>query len=415
MKTNRQILLDHTIIKWFAWVLNLLVMAAGKIAPKNHDLSLPVKRIAVCKFKGLGSVIQATPLLHALREKYPDATIIFVSSVSNRSLLQRISLIDEILILDDSSLGSLVRSFFSLIVAIFRRQIDVYIDLEVYSNFSSVVAALSNARNRFGYYLKESNYRMGIYTHMMYYNSAVPISQAYLQWARLLGCAEKDWPLYGFDPLGSRFLLSDKETDLEKMRYLVINPNASDLRIERRWPAASFVSLIQQLADRYPEYRILLIGSATEREYVSGIRQQVSAANVVSVAGETSMDDLIRVIRYAGVVVTNDTGPMHLSFSMKVPTVALFGPCSPAQYGAAPNSAVIYKQVYCSPCVHEFRIPPCMGNNQCMKQIEVAEVLSAVDLLLRGAIAPSASLSRAPHVLKGTAGEVLGIISRKTY
>jgi ADP-heptose:LPS heptosyltransferase len=90
------------------------------------------------------------------------------------------------------------------------------------------------------------------------------------------------------------------------------------------------------------------------------------------------LPELITLIAGADLLITNDTGPMHLAFALKVPTVSLFGPCSPQQYGGTAKTISVYKNVYCSPCVHDFLIPPCKGDNQCMKKISVTEVIEAV-------------------------------------
>ena len=411
MNTNKQILLDNTIVKWFAWVLNLLVMMAGKIAPKNHDLSIDFQTIAICKFKGLGSILQSTPLLQTLKKAYPEARIIFITSSSNQTLLSHIDLIDEVVTLQDKTFRDLLKNIIPFIWKVFRLRAGVYIDLEVYSNFSSVIAALSNAQNRFGYYLKESHYRMGIYTHMMYYNAAVPISQTYLQWARLLGCREIVTELFRFETVLNQ---PAEDRELQDRRYILINPNASDLRIERRWPRELFVVLIDALYKQHPELDILLIGSPGERAYVQTIAERFDQERVRNMAGRTSISGLIRLIDKAALVITNDTGPMHLAFALQKPTVALFGPCSPAQYGDHPNAVIIYKNVYCSPCVHEFRVPPCGGNNQCMKQIRASEVLAVAEQILEtGVPGTGATTDRRVYSIPGEG--VLGIIRRTSY
>jgi ADP-heptose:LPS heptosyltransferase len=414
MKTNRQIYLDQTVIKWMALLLNSMVKLAGKLFPKNHDLSRPFQTIAVCKFRGLGSIVQATPLLQTLRRQYPDATILFVTTPANKQMLGKIPLVDEVVLLNDKTIGSLLRGIFPFVWTLFRKKIDLYIDLEVYSNFSSVITALTNAQNRFGYYLKESNYRMGIYTHMMYYNSAVPISEVYMQWSRLLQVREEIQDLYEFETSAAAFPKADGLTATD--RYLVINPNASDLRIERRWPAEGFVQLIQLLLQQYPQCRILLVGAPNERDYVTTIYDQVVHERVLNMAGRTSMEELICLLKHAAVVITNDTGPMHLAFAVKAPTVALFGPCSPRQYGINANAAIVYKNVYCSPCVHEFRIPPCLGNNQCMKQITVPEVLTQVNAMLDGHVPVNAFNDPRSYSGEEEGKPIaLGMIRRKTY
>jgi ADP-heptose:LPS heptosyltransferase len=158
---------------------------------------------------------------------------------------------------------------------------------------------------------------------------------------------------------------------------IVINPNASDLRIERRWPKENFGSLAKKLRLTYPQKTILLIGAANEKDWVNEIHQKLdneTGKKVFNVAGLFSLGELFAVIDSAEVIITNDTGPMHISFSLGRPTISLFGPASPSQYGQNPSAFGVYKNIYCSPCVHDFLTPPCKGDNQCMKQITVEEV-----------------------------------------
>jgi ADP-heptose:LPS heptosyltransferase len=341
------------------------------------------KTIAVAKYKGLGSIIQATPLLQTLRINYPEAKIIFITSKSNVSILKMINCVDEIIFLDDTTLGSLLRSFFPFLIKLINSRIELLFDLEIYSNFSSLITTLSMAKNRVGYYLRSSNYRLGIYTHMMYYNISVPISQTYLQLARLTGAPKIVPGLYPLQGNSSPIEIDGQLFDLKQNKYLLINPNASDLRLERRWGAEKFKSLIESLRKKLPEYKIILIGGKAEKEYVDQICNSLkSQERILNFSGSTSMEQLVCLIKEASVFVTNDTGPMHIAFSLKTKTVALFGPCSPNQYGVSEFVYPIYHKVYCSPCVHEFILPPCNGNNQCMKLIEVSEVLKGTEAML---------------------------------
>jgi len=81
-------------------------------------------------------------------------------------------------------------------------------------------------------------------------------------------------------------------------------------------------------------------------------------------------------------MITNDSGPMHIAFALQKNTVALFGPCSPQQYTNQKNAYFIYKNIYCSPCVHQFTISPCRGDNQCMKQLNMNDVHIIVNKIL---------------------------------
>lgn len=361
--------------------LNLLARVLGFILRIDHSLNKPVKTIAVCKFVGLGSIIQATPLLQTLRKNYPDASIIFISNESNIGLLNHVNVIDKVFTISDKGIAALFMSTTSLLFKLWKHKPDVYIDLEIYSNFSSVIATMSLSKNRIGFFKNDKTYRKGIYTHMLYFNVKSPISQTYLQFARLLGCKkivpELSLNIENID--SNTMQIVDQKLNTILQKYIVVNPNASDLRIERRWDAGNFASIINKISEEFLEHKIILIGAGNETGYLSGLVAQLQdTKNVVDSSGKLSIKELLILIANANLMITNDTGPMHIAFALKVKTVALFGPCSPQQYGGVGNTITIYKNTYCSPCVHEFLIPPCKGDNQCMKKIKVEEVLNSV-------------------------------------
>ncbi|MFN5318541.1 MAG: glycosyltransferase family 9 protein [Bacteroidia bacterium] len=378
MKTGLQITIDRY-AGWFACrILRLLVIIAGKILRINHRLDKPFKRIVVCKFKGMGSIIQASALLKSLRMMYPEAEIVFLSTSANLAVAEGYkTFINRSLLINDKGIFTLIKSTFSALLKLWRFKPEVYIDLEVYSNFSSLICTLSLAKNRIGFYKSDKDYRSGLYTHLIYYNIKAPLSEIYLQTARLLGSAGIYTKLTPPDLPVTRIEEICLALGLHGL-YMIINPNASDLRLERRWTKQAFQEFIRSFKQRYPELTIVLIGSAAERDYVNTVYAPFSEdASVINVAGKTSVADLLTLIKDAACILTNDTGPLHLALALEQPVVGLFGPCSPDQYGQMERCIPIYKNVYCSPCVHEFSIPPCKGNNTCMQLIEVNEVLNA--------------------------------------
>ncbi len=416
MKIKTLIWIDKTIVYALLFLLNFLVRIIGKILRIDHRLDKDFKTIVICKYKGMGSIIQSTPLAQSLRSKYKNATIYYVSTKANEALLKEIKCIDIIYLIDDSSLFKLLITVPKVLANLISKRVDVYIDLEIYSNFSSLITTLSLAKNRIGFYLRSSNYRLGIYTHMMYYNVRVPISQTYLQMARLLNCEKINsqlYPLHGsFKEIG--FYLNTDQNN-RNQEYIVINPNASDLRIERRWPAENYVALVNYILQKYTNLYVVLIGAPSEKLYVDGIEKKVNPTlKLLNLAGKTSIKELIGIIENAKLIITNDSGPMHIAFATSTQTLALFGPCDPAQYGNTENCYVLYKKVYCSPCVHEFQIPPCKGNNQCMKLIDNKTVQEAVDHLLNSAIIKNEELNDENVYVANNKYEadILGLITR---
>jgi ADP-heptose:LPS heptosyltransferase len=382
LKLSTKILIDTYAGLPLVYLLNIVARILGFFLRIDHSLDRQVKTIAVCKFVGMGSIIQSGPLLKTLRKKYPSAKIIFVTNVSNLSLFHFIDEVDEVYAISDKGFLSLVGSNIRLLLKLWKNRPDVYIDLEIYSNYSSMITTMSLARNRMGFFKDDKTYRKGMYTHMMFYNIKSPVSQTYLQFSRLLGCRDvitevsinalKIHP----DAMAS---IKQKLNISDLGKYILINPNASDLRLERRWPAMNIIRLITILSAEFPHLKIILIGSEAEASYVKNIYSGAGETDsLFDSSGKLSLPELIALIANSELLITNDTGPMHLAFSLKTRTVALFGPCSPQQYGGMGRSISVYKNVYCSPCVHEFMIPPCKGDNQCMKKITVDEVHGAV-------------------------------------
>lgn len=126
----------------------------------------------------------------------------------------------------------------------------------------------------------------------------------------------------------------------------------------------------------------MLIGTRAERTYVQETLNAVSArhqARVHNVAGDLALDGLLALLERSRLLITNDSGPMHMAMSLRTPILALFGPVNPEHYfvPAQGRARILYHRVYCSPCVHHFNQAPCNGDNVCMKLISVAEVLDA--------------------------------------
>lgn len=386
MNLKKKLLIDKFFGYPLALLLNIAARLGGFIFRINHSLDKNFKTIVVSKYVGMGSIIQATPLLQTLRKNYPESRIIFLSKASNKPLLKHFPFIDEVITIEDNSFFDLFGSTLKALIKLWKYKPGVLIDLEVYSHFSAIISSLSLATNRLGFFKNERNYRAGLFTHMVYFNQKTLVSEVYLQFAKLLGCKDLSSTLY-------RILLSEQESktsesDLKKTgvsiqeRYIVINPNASDLRIERRWPAEKFVALIQILLERKPEYKIVLTGNREEEVYVNSITSGIENNRLINTCGKMDLEGLIYLIDHAELLISNDTGPMHLGFALQKKTVALFGPAHPEQFANAKGTYIIYKNVNCSPCVHSFMTPPCKGNNQCMKLIDVEEVFNAVECAL---------------------------------
>ena len=114
------------------FVLNITAKTLGFILKPEHSFTLPPKNIVVCKFHGMGSIIQATLLLQTLRKNFSNTQITFVTSISNLNVLTQIPFINNIIIINDNSVLSLLISSIKLIIKLWCMKVNLYIDLEIY-------------------------------------------------------------------------------------------------------------------------------------------------------------------------------------------------------------------------------------------------------------------------------------------
>ncbi len=386
--THRQrILADRLMAVPAAFLFNGIARILGRWMKRDHSItSSNVKRIVVAKLIGMGSILQATPLLNALKQRYPDATITFVTMRSNGEFVNRLSCVDEVLVLDDRKVFAMAVSTVQTLAALIRRRADLYFDLELYSAFASLLALWAVTRIRIGFYRHSVAFKNGIYTHLVYFNTRMPVRQLYLQLGRVVGVPSGQPELTGPIRIDNgersavRHILTGSPGWQPHEPYIVVNPNASDLLLERRWPAEYFIDTLRQFA--LHGYQVALIGNAVEFPYVQSLFDRLPPdvqSRVTNTAGRLTLGELLALLEGAACVLTNDTGPMHMAIALQRPTVCLFGPAHPEHYGQDLDYVdIFYSQVFCSPCLYEADEPPCHGNNICMQQIRPEPVVQSV-------------------------------------
>ena len=148
----------------------------------------------------------------------------------------------------------------------------------------------------------------------------------------------------------------------------------------KRWDVANFANLIQQITHLLPEIKIVLVGSSEEEELARSLPASLSVINLV---GKTEILQLGALLERCEVCVTCDSGPMHIAAAVGTPTVALFGPTSPVRHQPqGTGHTVIEKPVSCRPCYKQI----CHRQDTpylCMKEIDTAEVVKALEIKLR--------------------------------
>jgi ADP-heptose:LPS heptosyltransferase len=147
----------------------------------------------------------------------------------------------------------------------------------------------------------------------------------------------------------------------------------------RKWPSERFIDLGKKILKQHPAVTLVITGAPSERAAAEKIARAIGK-KAVSMAGKTTLRELIVLYSLADVLVTNDSGPAHFSTLTDIDAIVLFGPETPKLYGARRQKThVLWAGLACSPCVNVFnhRFSPCT-NNRCMQVISVREVYEVV-------------------------------------
>jgi ADP-heptose:LPS heptosyltransferase len=200
-------------------------------------------------------------------------------------------------------------------------------------------------------------------------------------------------PTLGYQPCASQELPEFVPTTEETARVremliqigpdtplFLLNPNAGDLLPLRRWPGERYVELARQILEKYPEVRVGFTGAPPEAPETNQMVREVGSSRCFSLAGRTTLRELLVLYTLAEILVTNDSGPAHFATLTPIHVVTLFGPENPALFSArTPRNIALWAGVACSPCVSAYnnRQSPCR-NNVCMQSICVEQVMDEV-------------------------------------
>lgn len=172
-----------------------------------------------------------------------------------------------------------------------------------------------------------------------------------------------------------RMLLRELGVPQEKRQLIGINAGAA-FGPAKCWPTERFRAAALKLLERQDRY-LLFFGDKSQGPMVQEIMKGMPS-RAINLAGRTSLRELMGFLEAVDVLLTNDSGPMHLAAALKTPLVALFGSTNEVATGPYKHGTVIHKHVECSPCY----LRTCPIDFRCMKRIEVDEVVKELEALL---------------------------------
>lgn len=335
-------------------------------------------KILILKPSSLGDVVQALPVLRLLKASNPGHQIYWWLGADLLDLLEGDPDLSGIILFYRQRWAQLRYwgELLDSIRQIRRERFELVIDLQGLAR-SALVAWLAGAELRLGV----EEWREGapaFYDVLLRppYPRAHAVDR-YLEAARALK-VPIHWN-FTWLPLRREVALKLQEKwNPGGSRWLALHPGA---RWEtKRWPVAYYAELVRQLSADDPELRFVVLGTKTDSALGAAISTS-SPKRCLDLTGQTSLSELIEWLRISSVLVTNDSGPMHIAAALGIPVVSIFGPTDPnltGPYGQIESA--LHIDLPCAPCFK----PQCHFERPlaCLREILPPEVCVRVRLHL---------------------------------
>lgn len=323
-------------------------------------------KILIVRLGALGDVVHAMPAAAALRRAHPQARIDWLVDPRYVELVRELRVVDHAVPIDPRGKR---RDLLAGLAALRAVGYDAAFDLQGLMK-SAVLARASRARRIIGFpraHLREPMAR-ALYSETRDPGSAVHVVHKNLALVAALGA---DPGLVEFSLRDTRTPQADAILAANGRGFALLNPGAA--WPNKRWPPASFGAVAAALRDRWQVPSLVLWGPG-EESLAAGVAS--ASAGAAQVLPPTGMLDILSLSRAARLMVSGDTGPLHLAGAVGTPLVGLFGPTRPERNGPWSADDLTVSRLDRCVCHYERR---CRLGSPCIDDIGVPEVLRAIE------------------------------------
>ena len=367
--------------------LLLLLAKHHKGNTKNSFCDLNIEklprfdRILVLSTTAIGDTLLSTPVLTALHEEYPDATIKFLVRDKFSTLFVNNSEIDGIILYHKSYLG-LLKTYRQIKNGDFQLALVLHISdpqPAALAKLAGIPCIIGNSpgKNFNHLFTKTAKHKPGVIHGIDYRMDVI----------KTILPRRRKWPYRMILPLNNdktRLIFEEfcQKMHINPVEQIVIGfqPGASEKF--RMWPRDNFIALGKALLELNKQIKILILGSLNEKKLAKTIEEGIGQKESVFFHF-IPLSDLPHIVSRLQCLVTNDTGTMHIAVAVQTPTVALFVPTDPLGIGPVQDMKIHRVVAKPSPCGNDCKGKRCPENIECMSLISVKEVLEAVSSVLK--------------------------------
>lgn len=367
----------------------------GKRYPRLTPATFHPKRILVIRLDLIGDLVLSLTVVRALKRTYPEAEIDLLAMPASAKVAIFDPNITEI-ITYDPNIWRRPRALLQLknwreARALWRKMHARHYDLavSVYANWAAILAVASGAARRVGY---------GREGYPGFMTDSVPggIPGRWRHYAPLDDKHEVDYCLELARAAGATLtpadriprLYTDEQTQRSVEQLLSaggvqpgqpiiachINSNNGQ---SKRWPVPYWATLIDRLISKAGA-TVVLTGAPSDLPQIEAVTQRMRE-QALNLAGKTSLTQLAALLQRADLLISGDSGPLHMGVACGTPIIGIYGPTNPSLGGpVSPDATILRSGIWCSPCYNARDTADCrFYTTQCMKNILPAQVFEA--------------------------------------
>lgn len=317
------------------------------------------ERIVIFSTTALGDLLFNTPAIKAIKHRYPSSKIMLVSSNKNRDLVEKSDWFDDVVIWDNK-----IKNAHCVIQALRAFKPDITFLLHSRIGYDILCARLGGSK-----YIVRDNFSNDTTSFNRWIDlhdeqKDQHIIQRKLNLIAQLGCDISD--------ITMQFPITHHDERIQKSSVTVAFQMGASEKL-RCWPVEHFVQLAERILSSQPDAQVVLTGAGQDQSIADAFFSQLPEtyhARVTSYIGKTRLPELIKLICSVDVLVTGDTGPLHIAVTAKTPTVSLYVSANPRHTGPYQDPE-IHQTIRIEPEANDDAIYP-------LRKIGVEQVFHAV-------------------------------------
>jgi len=336
--------------------------------------------ILITRFSSIGDIVLTTPLVRAVRKRFPKARIDFVIKREFAELMQTNPHLTTVYEYDKRT-G--IKGLLALARQLRDNRYDLFVD--IHKNFRTYLLRVLTRPGRTVAFSKHIIPRtLLVAAGINRYKEILQLPERFLRSLQPFDVVndEKGLELFPTDAHRSKVKSVFQQENLSE-GDLALGFGTVSAHPLKQWPAERFIELGRQLVQKY-NARILLFGGPGDLQGTEQIARQLPNAPIL-LCGRLSLLESAAAVQRCTLFVGNDSGMIHIAAAMQRKVVKFFGP-TVEEFGYSPyrtESIVISKPLSCRPCTHTGKGTCKISTHACMKDIQVAEVFNAVEMMLK--------------------------------